>query len=67
VLDRAEEALATTRTALELAPTSDAAFTAEAQAHLQLSHWADAERAARIVPANTRSAVVAALVHGARR
>jgi len=47
VLDRPKDALAATVIALQLAPTSDAAFTAEAQAHLQLSHWADAERAAR--------------------
>jgi tetratricopeptide (TPR) repeat protein len=46
-LDRAKESLAAANTALQLAPTSDAAFTAVAQAHLQLSHWADAERAAR--------------------
>lgn len=47
VLDRAKEALATAQVALQLAPTSDSAFTAEAQAHLQLSHWPEAERAAR--------------------
>ncbi len=47
VLDRPKDALATTQIALQLAPTSDAAFTAIAQAHLQLSHWPDAERAAR--------------------
>ncbi|MGB8170591.1 MAG: tetratricopeptide repeat protein [Chthoniobacteraceae bacterium] len=47
VLDRAKEALATAQLAHQLAPMSDAAFTAEAQAHLQLSRWADAEAAAR--------------------
>ncbi|HYR59224.1 MAG TPA: tetratricopeptide repeat protein [Chthoniobacteraceae bacterium] len=47
VLERPKEALAASQAALQLAPNSDAAFTAEAQAHLQLSRWADAERAAR--------------------
>lgn len=47
VLDRAKEALAAAQLSHQLAPMSDAAFTAEAQAHLQLSHWADAETAAR--------------------
>jgi Tfp pilus assembly protein PilF len=47
VLDRPKEALAAAQTARQLAPVSDAAFTAEAQAHLQMARWAEAERAAR--------------------
>jgi tetratricopeptide (TPR) repeat protein len=46
-LDRGADALKAARTARELDPYLDAAITAEAQAHLVMKNWAEAERAAR--------------------
>jgi tetratricopeptide (TPR) repeat protein len=46
-LDRGPDALKSARTARELDPYLDAAITAEAQAHLVMKNWAQAERAAR--------------------
>jgi tetratricopeptide (TPR) repeat protein len=46
-LGRGTDALKAARTSRELDPYLDAALTAEAQAHLVLKNWAEAERAAR--------------------
>ena len=46
-LDRPKEAFASAQSALNLDPHCSAAFSAEAQAHLQSSRWPDAERSAR--------------------
>ena len=46
-LERPREALTAAATARELDPYSDFALTAEAQAHLGLRNWQEAERAAR--------------------
>jgi tetratricopeptide (TPR) repeat protein len=46
-LDRPKEGLFAARSALGLEPMHPGAFTAEAQAHLQLEQWPQAEQAAR--------------------
>jgi tetratricopeptide (TPR) repeat protein len=46
-LDRSADALKSARTARELDPYLDSAITAEAQAHLLMKNWPEAERAAR--------------------
>ena len=46
-LERGPDALKSARTARELDPYLDAALTGEAQAHLLMKNWAEAERAAR--------------------
>lgn len=46
-LERPKEGLFAARTAMELEPMHTGAFTAQAQAHLQLEQWPQAEQAAR--------------------
>ena len=59
-LTRPKEALAAARTAIELSPVDSSAFSAEAQAHLQLENWPLAEKAARQALALDADHIVAA-------